>query len=124
MPQNFNFQSLTRIAFGAGRIDKLGADLARLDGARDASRVLLISDPGVAEAGLTGRVAAVLERAGLDTAVFTEVKSDPLAASADAAADLARCHRARLVVGLGGGSALDIAKLAAAITPAAEPPEH
>ena len=74
MPQNFNFQSPIRIAFGAGRIDKLGADLARLadpigrNHVSDASRVLLISDPGVAEVGLTGRVAAV----------FTEVKSDPL----------------------------------------------
>ena len=124
MPQNFNFQSPIRIAFGAGRIDKLGADLARLDGTGDASRVLLVSDPGVAEAGLTGRVAAVLEQAGLVAAIFTDVKSDPLAASADAAAELARSHRARLVVGLGGGSALDIAKLAAAMAPAPEPAEH
>lgn len=130
MPHNFNFQSPTRIAFGTGRIDKLGADLARLDDAPGrnhvggASRVLLISDPGVAEAGLTGRVAAVLEHAGLDATVFTELKSDPLAASADAAAALARSCGARVVVGLGGGSALDIAKLAAAITPAAEPAEH
>ena len=86
MPQNFNFQAPTRIAFGVGRIDKLGADLARLDQAGNASRVLLVSDPGVAEAGLTGRVADILLGAGLDAALFTEVKSDPLAASADAAA--------------------------------------
>ena len=124
MPQNFNFQAPTRIAFGVGRIDKLGADLARLDQAGNTSRVLLVSDPGVAEAGLTGRVADILLGAGLDAALFTEVKSDPLAASADAAAALARSHRAQAVVGLGGGSALDIAKLAAAIAPAAEPAEH
>ncbi|MCH7555027.1 MAG: iron-containing alcohol dehydrogenase [Proteobacteria bacterium] len=124
MPEKFTAPSPVRIAFGAGRIDKLGDDLARLGSDRDASRVLLVSDPGVAEAGLTGRVAAVLERAGADAAVFTEVKSDPLAASADAAAAAARSHGAATVVGLGGGSALDIAKLAAAIAPAAEPAEH
>ena len=88
MPRNFNFQSPTRIAFGLGRMDKLGADLARLDGAGGNPRVLLVSDPGVAEAGLTARAAAVLEQAGLDAALFSEVKSDPLAASADAAAEL------------------------------------
>ena len=130
MPQNFNFSSPTRIAFGAGRIDKLGADVARLanstrlDPADDAPLVLLISDPGVAEAGLTLRVAAVLEGAGLDTAQFSDIKSDPLAASADAAAEMARSHGARVVVGLGGGSALDIAKLAAAMAPAPEAAEH
>jgi alcohol dehydrogenase class IV len=125
MPEKFTFHSPVRVAFGKGRIDKLGDDLARLGGGRHASRVLLVSDPGVAEAGLTGRVAAVLERAGIDAAVFTELKSDPLAASADAAAAAARSHGASMVVGLGGGSALDIAKLAAAIAPAAaEPAEH
>ena len=124
MPEKFTAPSPVRIAYGEGRIDKLGDDLARLGGDRHAARVLLVSDPGVAEAGLTGRVAAVLERAGLDAAVFTELKSDPLAASADAAAAAARSHGAAMVVGLGGGSALDIAKLAAAIAPAAEPAEH
>ena len=124
MPEKFTAPSPVRIAYGEGRIDKLGDDLARLGGDRHAARVLLVSDPGVAEAGLTGRVAAVLERAGVDAAVFTELKSNPLAASADAAAAAARSHGASMVVGLGGGSALDIAKLAAAIAPAAEPAEH
>ncbi len=124
MAQNFNFQSPTRIAFGAGRIDKLGVDLVRLERGGNAPRVLLISDPGVMQAGLTGRVAAVLEDAGLDAAVFSDVKSDPLAASADAAAEAVRSHGATMVVGLGGGSALDIAKLTAAMAPADEPAEH
>ncbi len=122
MPRNFSFQSPTRIAFGLGRIDKLGADLARLGG--DGAAVLLVSDPGVAEAGLVARVSAVLENAGLAVATFTDVKSDPLAASADAAAELARGRGAAAVVGLGGGSALDTAKLAAALAPAEAPAEH
>ena len=122
MPRTFSFQSPTHIAFGLGRIDKLGADLARLGG--DGAAVLLVSDPGVAEAGLVARVSAVLEDAGLAVATFTDVKSDPLAASADAAAELARGRAARAVVGLGGGSALDIAKLAAALATAEAPAEH
>jgi alcohol dehydrogenase class IV len=124
MSQDFTFPSPTRIAFGAGRIDKLGADLARLAEIGDASRVLVISDPGVADAGLTGRISAILDSAGLDVALFTDIKSDPLAASADGAAALARSHDAQVVVGLGGGSAPDIAKLAAAIARAPEPAEH
>ena len=39
MPQNFNFNTPTRIAFGAGRVEKLGADVARLGG--DGATVLL-----------------------------------------------------------------------------------
>jgi len=84
----------------------------------------VVSDPGVAEVGLTGRITAVLKEAGLDVALFTDIKSDPLAASADGAASLARSHGARAVVGVGGGSVLDIAKLAAAIALADEPAEH
>ena len=122
MPQNFNFNTPTRIAFGAGRVEKLGADVARLGG--DGATVLLVSDPGVAAAGLTGRVQAILEAAGLTVATFTDVKSDPLASSADDAAELARSRGAAAVVGLGGGSALDTAKLAAAMAPADDDAEH
>jgi alcohol dehydrogenase class IV len=122
MPQNFNFNTPTRIAFGAGRVDKLGADVARLGG--DGATVLLVSDPGVADAGLTGQVQGILEGADLTVVSFTDVKSDPLATSADEAAELARSRGASAVVGLGGGSALDTAKLAAALVPAQENAEH
>ena len=102
MPQNFNFNTPTSIAFGAGRVAKLGADVARLGG--DGATVLLVSDPGVADAGLTGQIQGILEAADLTVVSFTDVKSDPLATSADEAAALARSRGASVVVGLGGGS--------------------
>ncbi len=109
-----------RIVFGADRVDKLGEDVAALAG--PAARVLLVADPGIP--AIAERVAAVLSAAGHRVEVFADLRSDPLAAQVDAAAERARAGGAACVVGLGGGSALDVAKLAAAIAPADRPAGH
>ncbi len=111
-----------RIAHGPGRLAALGTDVAALAG--PAVPVLLVADPGVARAGLADRATAALTGAGHAVTLFTELQGDPLAAQIDAAAALARRTGARAVVGLGGGSALDVAKLAAGIAPAEAPSEH
>ena len=108
-----------RVAFGAGRIDGLGGDVIALAGPE--ARVLLVADPGVTAAGLTGRAEAALAARALPCAVFTEVRSDPLASQIDAAAEAARAGGAGIVVGLGGGSALDVAKMAAGVATADKP---
>src|SRR5690606_10659448 len=96
---------------GPGCLGKLGAHLsARLP---KGAPVLLVADPGVA--ALAGRTGAVLEEAGFRVGRFEELGSDPTAAQVDAAAAAARDHAAAAVVGLGGGSALDVAKLAACV---------
>lgn len=120
MPQRFTFHAPTRIAFAPGRIAKLGDDVARLAG--NAARVLVVTDPGVA--ALAEKAAAVLSAAGHRVEIFAEVKSDPRAASVDAAAGLIRDNDIGCVVGIGGGSALDVAKLAAAIAGDDKPAEH
>jgi alcohol dehydrogenase class IV len=81
--------------------------------------VLLVTDPGIP--AIAERVAAILAAAGHRVEVFADLRSDPLAAQVDAAAERARAGAAACVVGLGGGSALDVAKLAAAIAPADRP---
>jgi len=101
------------VLFGPNRIDELGAHLRTLvpgDGG-----LLLVSDPGVHAAGLTARVIEGLGRAGVPVELFTEVRSDPTAASVDAIVARALSIGAAGIIGLGGGSALDAAKLAAAI---------
>ena len=119
MAAPFTFAVPTRIAFGPGRADKIGRDAARLGG--EGGRVLLVADPGIA--ALTDRIEAALCATGATVARFTEIRSDPLAASVDAAAARARASDATLVVGLGGGSSLDVAKLAAAIALGEAPAE-
>jgi alcohol dehydrogenase class IV len=116
----FSITPSPRIVFGENSIDELGRHAAPLIG--PAGAVLLVSDPGVPD--LAERAARTLEAAGARVARFSDVRSDPMSRQVDGAADAARRHRATCVIGLGGGSALDTAKFAAAIAPASEPAEH
>ncbi|MCY3970061.1 MAG: iron-containing alcohol dehydrogenase, partial [Acidobacteria bacterium] len=95
-----------RVLFGAGIIDLIGDLVQELGG----GRVLVVTDPGVAAAGHLHRAAASLRRAGLDVAVFSEVRENPGEGDVAEAAAAAKAHRATFLVGLGGGSAMDCAK--------------
>ena len=121
MHSPFTIEQSARIAFGHGRLTSLADDIAALIGAR--ARVLLITDRGVAGAGLVDRALKVLAAGGIKPTLFAALDGEPQADQIDQAAALGRAHRAQIVVGLGGGSALDLAKLAAAIMPAHAPSE-
>ncbi len=75
----------------------------------------------MAAAGLAAPLEAALAGRSLAFTGFSEIRSDPLADQIDGAATAARDFGATLVVGLGGGSALDAAKLAAGLATAAQP---
>jgi alcohol dehydrogenase class IV len=107
--RRFTFELPTRIAFGVDLVKDLPAEIAALGG----TSVLLVSDPGLVAAGVVDRVVTLLREAGLEPAVFTDVEPEPDAIGVMAAADLARSSGADIVVGVGGGSALDTAKAAA-----------
>jgi alcohol dehydrogenase class IV len=117
MIQPFSFAAPTPVAFGENRLDEIGADVDRLAG--EGASVLVVSDPGVVAAGIVVRVTAALEAAGHPATVFGDVRSDPKSAQVDAAAKAARESGTGCVVGVGGGSAMDVAKLAATIAPCA-----
>ena len=102
----------TGVTCGAGCLARL-PELLRQVGA-PGNPVLLVSDPGIVAAGLTDRSERVLSEAGLKVELFSDLGSDPKAAEIDAAAKAA-ARSGGPVIGLGGGSALDVAKLAAAI---------
>ena len=102
----FDFHVPTRLVFGAGAIDRLGA-LARDLGL---ARPLLVSDHGLEEAGHVDRALGLLRAAGLDVEVFDDFDVNPDAAMVERGVAFARKHRPDSVVGLGGGSSLDCAK--------------
>ncbi|MDG2385009.1 MAG: iron-containing alcohol dehydrogenase [Pirellulaceae bacterium] len=102
----FDFQPRTRIIFGPGSIDRLG-DLAGELGTR---RVLVVSDAGVISAGHTQRGIDSLEKAGIETYLFDEVCENPTTTEVDSGLRLARRYEPEMIVGLGGGSAMDCAK--------------
>lgn len=111
--------TIPRITIGPGARRDLPAVAASLVPA--GVPVLLVADPGLALTGRIDEVAAILREAGFPVDIFTDIKSDPSVAQAEAAAGLARASGARLLVALGGGSALDLGKAVAAAAPAADP---
>lgn len=115
----FHYQLPTEIVFGEGRIDEIGMFAARLG----VDSPLIVTDPGVRAAGIVERVEAALVRAGLSPAVFDGVTSDPLTTTVEEVRDamLERGHGG--AIGLGGGSALDVAKAAAALVTNPGPPQ-
>jgi alcohol dehydrogenase len=112
---------IPRITAGAGSIESLGTLVAGRVGAGAA--VLLTADPGLAPLGLVDTTRRALERSGLGVALFTHVRSDPLASQVDAGAEVARRERVAAVVALGGGSALDVGKAIAAVAQGELPAE-
>ncbi|AEV39848.1 iron-containing alcohol dehydrogenase (plasmid) [Pseudovibrio sp. FO-BEG1] len=76
-------------------------------------RVLLVSDKGLMQAGLVEPVISRLEAAGIDVTLFEDVVADPPEAIVLQAAELAKTAQVDGVIGLGGGSSLDVAKLVA-----------
>jgi hydroxyacid-oxoacid transhydrogenase len=98
----------TPIKFGPGASDDAGWELQRLG----ASRVMVVSDPGVIHAGITERVVASIEAAGIEAVVFDRVRVEPSADSLQEAADFAVDGNFDGFAGVGGGSSLDTAKVA------------
>lgn len=110
--QPFTLSRLPEIIFGAGRIADLAGKVESLAG--KGAAVLVVADPMLTKLGLTGRALESLKAAGLEAQVFDGWKGEPKAAEIDAAGAMARAMHAKAIVGLGGGSALDTAKLVAA----------
>jgi len=107
--RRFTFELPTRISFGVDALAELPDEIRALEG----SSVLLVSDPGLVAAGVVDRVVALLRENGFEPAVFTDVEPEPDAKGVMAAAELARSSGTDVIVGVGGGSALDTAKSAA-----------
>ncbi|WP_428305236.1 iron-containing alcohol dehydrogenase family protein [Lacipirellula sp.] len=102
----FDFRLPTRIVFGAGRIDELG----ELTKSLEASRVLVVSDPGVVSAGHTQRGVDALHAAGLQTCVFEGFAENPNTNHVADGVAIAQQFKPDCIIGLGGGSSMDCAK--------------
>ena len=104
--QAFDFHSPTRVVFGAGTLDRLG-EVARELGD---TRVLLVTDPGLEDAGHPQRAMASLRDAGLEVFLFNRVEQNPTDRHVQEGVDFAKPLGIDLIVSVGGGSAMDCAK--------------
>lgn len=99
------------LLFGRGRL----ADVAAVLGELGAEAPLLVTDPGVAAAGIAGRLLALLVGAGIGAGVWDEVTTDPDEEQAERCRDRIAAGGHRSVIALGGGSVIDVAKVAAVL---------
>jgi 4-hydroxybutyrate dehydrogenase len=97
----------TRILFGEGTAGEVGPEAKKL-GAKSA---LIVTDPGVRKAGLTDEIGRSLEKAGVVTRTFDGVSTNPTEAEVHAATKAFKDAKADIVIGVGGGAPIDVAKL-------------
>lgn len=104
-----SFETTRRVYCEPGASAKLGTLMTELG----AGRVLLVTDPGVMKLGLPQAALDSLKAAGIATAIYDRTEADPPEKLVHAAVAAAKEHRADGIVGFGGGSSMDIAKLVA-----------
>ena len=106
MESEFVYSQRVKVVFGAGKLDQLGALLEELG----FKSCVLVCDPYFEKKSL-----ALKEKIPAVRAVWAGVEPNPQLSGAEAAAQLAKEFSADVLVGIGGGSAMDTAKFAAAI---------
>ena len=105
----FSFETAPRIVCEQGSANRLGGIAKGLG----IGRAFLVTDAGLMQARLLDGALASLAQAGIVATVFSDVLADPPEVSVQAAVDAARQAGADGVIGFGGGSSLDTAKLVA-----------
>ena len=103
----FTFEARTRILAGPGRVNEIGAPARALG-----RRALLVTEPPLVAAGHAGAVERALRNAGLDVQTYAEGHPNPDSALAEEVRAFAEPLGVDLIIGLGGGSAMDLAKAA------------
>jgi alcohol dehydrogenase len=108
MGTNATFQTTRRIVMGAGSIGKAGEEIRRLKG----KRVMVVTDPGLAKTGMVDRLEDLLKKAKITYLRFSDVEADPSYETAVRASESVKAFKADTILGIGGGSAQDVAKVA------------
>lgn len=108
---HWSFFSAGRIVFGSGSIKRLGQMIQP----RRADRAVIVADQALVKAGVVASVEAPLRAAGLTVEVFDGGQPEPSFAVAEQAIQFAKLARPNVLVGVGGGSNMDLAKVVATV---------
>lgn len=103
---HFDYFMPTRIIFGRGRLKELSS----LDLAPGKALIVITNGQSMRRLGYIDKVSKYLEKKGINTVVFDKVLPNPVESHVMEAAELARSEKCNLIIGLGGGSAIDSAK--------------
>ena len=105
LPTSFDFRSPTRVVHGAGSVARVPGLLP------EGEKVLVVSDRGLEQAGVVDRVTAALDDVGVAWALFTDVTANPVARNVSSGARLYKGEDCGAILGVGGGSPMDVAKM-------------
>jgi alcohol dehydrogenase len=103
------FQTTPRIIMGAGSVAGIPAEVKRCG----TDRVTIVTDEGLIKAGIVGPLEEALIEAGITVNRFADVEPDPRYETAEEAAKVTKDSGAGVLLAIGGGSPIDIAKVAA-----------
>lgn len=102
-----SLKSPNLILAGVGALEKMGEEAGTLD----VKKALMVTDAGIQASGIGEKVEKVLRDNGVAVTVFDQVQSDPDIACCEACISEARKGDYELIVGVGGGSPMDIASI-------------
>ena len=100
------FLSPNRILFGIDAVKEVAAEAKQLGG----KKVLIVTDPGLVEAGLVEAIKAPLDSDGIAFSLYDQVEPEPSARIVDQCDQYVKDEKCDLIIGVGGGSSLDVAK--------------
>ena len=107
----FEFRTSINVKCGNGIVDSLGTEVLKLG----YNRVLFVTDPGLAKAGISARGTDSLKAAGVEFEVYDTIEPNPRDNSLEAVWERVKDQNIEAIVGLGGGSAMDGAKAIAVL---------
>lgn len=112
MEHSFEFELKTKIICGIDKHQELGEIIK---GISQTDQVVIVTDKGVLSVGLVDVVEEILVKSGIQYEIFSDLDSEPTVKSIDEAASVIRKIGAGCVIGVGGGSAMDVAKMASLV---------
>lgn len=110
MNNTFEFRGANRYIFGTGSISRLGSEAAKYG-----KKAMLVLEPELSNVGIEEVVVKALEAGGMAYTLFQDFVQEPEPTEADAAAEKAKSEGCDVVIGVGGGSAMDLAKAASVL---------
>ena len=113
----FEFITANKVICEVGAAHKLAQYCQELE----ISRLMLVTDSGIVQTGMADPLVAEIEKAGISVFLYSDVQADPPESLVLASVEVAKSEKIDGVVGLGGGSSMDVAKLIAVLATSEQP---
>ena len=108
---NYSFYNPVKLLVGQGNFSKLGDETAVYG-----KKALIVTYPGQPFDDFTSKAVSFLQKSGVEHVLFAKAEANPMASTVREGADFAKKEGCDVVVGIGGGSAMDLAKGIAFLT--------